>query len=89
MGDRPDSYEAIVDYDAAPISILDRNVSRVADECGGRVVCGFCGYSDELKKIKPRKTVCRFSTKGERLRFIQAMRAFLKTADFGVEVTIE
>jgi len=79
------SYEATVTYDAEPISLLDRNLARIANNFSGSM----CGDSFEQDKGRWRRRIAySFASGPRRLKFIAAVRKFLKTADFGVKVTV-
>lgn len=79
-------YDATVSYDGAAISILDRNIHRIArDHDWGQSIIpiGGCVYNGK------QRFTYSFKTDRKRQRFIQTMEAFLKTAEFGVQVTVE
>ena len=79
-------YEAVVQYDAEPISILDRNIARIAKNYNGSM----CGDSFEYSQVcQHRRLAYGFETKAKRRRFVHAMEKFLKTASFGVSITAE
>lgn len=78
-------YEAVVVYPAEPISILDRNLARIAKNYDGSV----CGDSFEQGKGRwHRRIAYSFASKPRRLRFIAAVQKFLGSASFGVSVTV-
>ena len=80
------SYEVAVAYDAEPIGQLDRNLARIAKNFSGSM----CGDSFEQGKNSwHRRIAYGFETRPRRLKFIAAVRRFLKTADFGVSITVE
>jgi len=80
------NHEATVTYDSEPISLLDRNVARIAKNYSGSM----CGDSFEQGKDRwYRKIKYSFAKPIRRLRFITEVRKFLKTAAFGVEVTVQ
>lgn len=77
------SHEAVVQYDAEPISLLDRNTARIAKNYGGSV----CGDSFEFDaKRQHRRLAYSFATKRVARRFVRAMEKFLGSSDFGVRV---
>ena len=79
------AYEAVISYEAEPISILDRNIERIAISwCGDRCAGDFASHDH-----KRRRLAYSFRMSEGRQNFISAVRRFLKTADFGVEVTVE
>ncbi len=79
------SYLATVSYDAGPISLLDRNIERIAMTwCGDRCAGDFASHDH-----KRRRLAYSFRMSEGRQNFISAVRRFLKTADFGVEVTVK
>ncbi len=80
------SYEAVVVYPAEPISILDRNLARIAKNYDGSM----CGDSFEIDANRQHRRIAySFASRPRRLKFIAGVRKFLKTADFGVEATVE
>lgn len=81
----PNEHEAVVSYNAEPISILDRNVARIAKNYGGLM----CGDSFEYGPNRQRRRLAySFETKAKCRRFVHAVEKFLKTSNFG-EVTVE
>ncbi|KKN00134.1 hypothetical protein LCGC14_1140930 [marine sediment metagenome] len=79
------NYEASVTYDAEPISLLDRNILRIAKNYDGSV----CGDSFQFELDRQRRKLAyRFATKGKARRFIVAMQKFLDSSDFGVATTV-
>lgn len=79
------SYLATVSYDAGPISILDRNIERIAMTwCGDRCAGTFAGHDHKRSRL-----AYSFWESAGRRDFISAVRMFLKTADFGIKVTVE
>ena len=79
------SHLATVSYDAGSISLLDRNIERIAMTwCGDRCAGDFPGHDH-----KRRRLAYSFRMSAGRRDFIAAVRRFLKTADFGVEVKVE
>ena len=82
---KPISYEASVQYDSEPISLLDRNILRIAKNYGVLM----CGDSFEYGPNRQRRRIAYgFETKEKRLKFIAAVKKFLKTSNFG-EITVE
>lgn len=80
------SYEAVVVYASEPISLLDRNLVRIANNYDGSM----CGDSFEYSEVRQRRRLAYgFEAKGKRNRFIAAVRKFLRTADFGISITVE
>ena len=80
------SYDVTVSYDAGRISLIDRNITRVALSCRGSL-CGTYFDTGSFRIVR-RQFTYRFDTKLKRLRFIQAMRRFIKDSDFGVRVRV-
>ena len=79
------SYLVTVSYDAGPISLLDRNIERIAISwCGDRCAGDFASHDH-----KRRRLAYSFRESAGRRDFISAVRRFLKTADFGVKVTVK
>lgn len=83
---KPVRYEAFVQYDSGPISLLDRNIFRIAKNYGGTI----CGDSFELDAERQhRRLAYSFEAKGKRRRFIAAVQKFVGKSDFGVSVLVE
>ena len=82
---KPETYDATVSYDAVSISLIDRNVMRIAENCDGRHAFDSSIFN---AGICTRELLCVFKTKLKRLRFIQEMRRFIKDSDFGVTVRV-
>ena len=82
----PNEHEAVVVYDAEPISILDRNLARIAKNYGRLM----CGDSFEYGANRQRRRIAYgFETKGKRRRFMVAVLKFLGMSNFGVRVRVE
>lgn len=80
----PNSHEAAVTYAAEPISILDRNVARIAKNYDGSM----CGDSFEYDAGRQRRRIAySFETKAKCQRFVAAVQKFIGTASFGVSIT--
>ncbi len=80
------SYEVAMFYPVEPISLLDRNILRIAKNYGGSVRGDSFEYGADRRCYR---LAYSFETKAKRRRFIAAVRKFLETSDFGVEVTVE
>lgn len=80
------AYEATVSYEARCIRLLDRNISRITYQHDGRQIMDSTTFTDEgcIRELS-----CIFKAKLKRRRFIQAMRKFLSTSDFGIDVTVQ
>ena len=73
------AYKATVTYEFSRISILDRNIKRIADQ---QAVLWF-GHNE---RQGVQKFACLFETNRDRQRFVKLMRAFVDESDFGVRV---
>ena len=80
------SYDATVSYDSERISLIDRNAVRIAGHHNGRQITDYTAFAPGTCS---RKLSYAFVTKLKRQQFIVEMRKFLKTADFGVTVSVE
>jgi len=79
-------HEATVSYDGAAISILDRNIHRIArDHDWGQAIIP----TEGVVHNRPKRFTYLFKTNRKRQQFIQEMQKFLSTADFGVTVSVE
>ena len=80
------SYEAVVTYASGPISLLDRNILRIAKNYDGSMCGDSCEYEVDRQC---RKIAYSFATKAKRRRFVRAMEKFVDNSDFGVRIQVE
>ena len=78
------TYEIKINYECESISILDRNIYRIARQIG---YFSSGEYPPDHKG--KRRFIFLFNTNRERQRFINAFRKFLNTSDFGIKVTVQ
>jgi len=76
------TYKATVTYEYSPISILDRNIKRIADQ---QAVL----WSGHNGRQGVQQFAYLFGTNRLRQKFIRLMRAFVDNSDFGVRVRVK